>query len=162
MAFQSVVKPTQALGIPGQISKGFHSYCNTIQAIVADDNVKAGAFVQTKADGTNEDEVVSVGANPTGKVLGVVVRDRLVNNEGTTETYPKGSTITVVTEGSVFIQGSQDAKRGYYVHIAKASGAVQFMGSINPNELYVGWKVEKSQPLADGNYLIEITTAGVN
>ena len=73
MSFQKKVNSTQALGSAGRISKAIHSYLNTFQAIAGDDKVKVGCFVQK---GAKEGEVKGAsGANITGDILGVVVKD---------------------------------------------------------------------------------------
>ena len=59
MSFQKQVNANQALGNVGQISKAHHSFLNVIPAIAADEFVKVGSFVQSKATGaTNENEVI--------------------------------------------------------------------------------------------------------
>ena len=76
MSFQKQVNLNQALGNVGQISKAYHSFCNVIPAIAADEFVKVGSFVQSTAAATNENEVVGAsGKQITGSILGVVVRD---------------------------------------------------------------------------------------
>ena len=78
MSFQKQVNLNQALGNVGQISKAYHSFCNVIPAIAADENVRVGSFVQSKTSPTNENEVIGAsGKAISGSILGVVVRDSL-------------------------------------------------------------------------------------
>ena len=58
MSFQNEIRYQQALGVAGQISKAFHNYANTISGMASDDNVCVGCFVQSKANGTYENEVI--------------------------------------------------------------------------------------------------------
>ena len=163
MAFQKQVKQTQALGSAGQISKAFHNYCNTFSAVVTDEHVCVGCFVQA---GAKDGEVKGAsGQAITTKILGVVVKDKYISSCGTeaVHIYRQGDNVTVLNAGNIFIEVKADAQVGKYVHLSKDAGALSFDDEIDTTgatKVYTGFRVSKgnSAPYtADG--LIEITTA---
>ena len=163
MAFQKTVSKTQALGSAGQISKAFHNYCNTFSAVATDENVSVGCFVQA---GTNDGEVKGAsGVAVTGKILGVVVKDKYISSCGTeaVNTYKVGDNVTVLNAGNIFIEAKAAAKVGQYVHLVKATGALSFddaIDSTGTTKAYTGFRVSvgNAAPYAT-NGIIEITTA---
>ena len=163
MAFQKTVSKTQALGSAGQISKAFHNYCNTFSAVATDENVSVGCFVQA---GTNDGEVKGAsGQAVTGKILGVVVKDKYISSCGTeaVNTYKVGDNVTVLNAGNIFIEAKAAAKVGQYVHLVTATGALSFddtIDSTGATKTYTGFRVSKGNaaPYAT-NGIIEITTA---
>lgn len=164
MAFQKTVNKTQALGSAGQISKAFHNYCNTFSAVVAEaDSVCVGCFVQSTA---KDGEVKGAsGKAITGKILGVVVKDRYINSCGTeaVNTYKQGDNVTILNAGNIFIKVEAEAKQGKYVHLSKDAGALSFDDEIDTTgatKVYTGFRVSvgNAAPYAD-NGIIEITTA---
>ena len=162
MSFQKQVNANQALGNVGQISKAHHSFLNVIPAIAADDFVKVGSFVQSTAAATNENEVVGAsGKQITGSILGVVVRDSLKVAGDSTPTLAvkKGENCAILTEGSIFIETSLQAKKGQYVFLKTADGSLGFYNASTQNDYtYTGFRVSKGQDTATAG-LIEITTA---
>ena len=163
MSFQKQVNLKQALGNVGQISKANHSFCNVIPAIAADEFVKVGSFVQSKATGaTNENEVIGAsGKAISGSILGVVVRDSLKVAGDSTPTLEvkKGENCAILTEGSIFIETSLQAKKGQYVFLKTADGSLGFYGTTTQNDYtYTGFRVSKGNDTATAG-LIEITTA---
>ena len=163
MSFQKQVNLNQALGNVGQISKAHHSFCNVISAIAADDFVKVGSFVQSKATGaTNENEVVGAsGKQITGSILGVVVRDSLKVAGDSTPTLEvkKGENCAILTEGSIFIEVSVQAKKGKYVMLKTDDGSLGFYDTnTQGGYTYTGFRVSKGHDTATAG-LIEITTA---
>ena len=163
MSFQKQVNLNQALGNVGQISKAHHSFCNVIPAIAADEFVKVGSFVQSKATGaTNENEVIGAsGKAITGSILGVVVRDSLKVAGDSTPTLEvkKGENCAILTEGSIFIEVNAIAKKGQYVFLKTADGSLGFYNaSTQSNYTYTGFRVSKGNDTATAG-LIEITTA---
>ena len=163
MSFQKQVNLNQALGNVGQISKAYHSFCNVIPAIAADEFVKVGSFVQSKATGaTNENEVVGAsGKQITGSILGVVVRDSLKVAGDSTPTLAvkKGENCAILTEGSIFIEVNAVAKKGQYVFLKTADGSLGFYNTSTQNDYtYTGFRVSKGQDTATAG-IIEITTA---
>ena len=162
MAFQKTVSKTQALGSAGQISKAFHNYCNTFSAVATDENVCVGCFVQA---GTNDGEVKGAsGVAVTGKILGVVVKDKYISSCGTeaVNTYKVGDNVTVLNAGNIFIEVKAAAKVGQYVHLSKDAGALSFDDAIDNGgtKVYTGFRVSvgNQAPYAT-NGIIEITTA---
>ena len=162
MSFQKQVNLNQALGNVGQISKAYHSFCNIIPAIAADEFVKVGSFVQSKTSPTNENEVVGAsGKQITGSILGVVVRDSLKVAGDSTPTLAvkKGENCAILTEGSIFIETSLQAKKGQYVFLKDDDGTLAFDNSATKaSHTYTGFRVSKGNDTATAG-LIEITTA---
>ena len=162
MSFQKQVNLNQALGNVGQISKAHHSFCNVISAIAADEFVKVGSFVQSKAAATNENEVVGAsGKQITGSILGVVVRDSLKVAGDSTPTLAvkKGENCAILTEGSIFIEVNAIAKKGQYVFLKTDDGTLAFDNSATKaSYTYTGFRVSKGNE-TDARGVIEITTA---
>ena len=162
MSFQKQVNANQALGNVGQISKAHHSFLNVIPAIAADEFVKVGSFVQSKAAATNENEVVGAsGKAITGSILGVVVRDSLKVAGDSTPTLEvkKGENCAILTEGSIFIEVNVQAKKGKYVFLKTADGSLGFFDTnTESNYTYTGFRVSKGHDTTSAG-LIEITTA---
>ena len=162
MSFQKQVNLNQALGNVGQISKAHHSFCNVIPAIAADEFVKAGSFVQSKAAATNENEVIGAsGKAISGSILGVVVRDSLKVAGDSTPTLEvkKGENCAILTEGSIFIEVNVEAKKGKYVMLQTTDGALGFYdSSTQSGYTYTGFRVSKGNETA-ARGIIEITTA---
>ena len=162
MSFQKQVNLNQALGNVGQISKAYHSFCNVIPAIAADENVRVGSFVQSKTSPTNENEVIGAsGKAISGSILGVVVRDSLkvAGDSTATLAVKKGENCAVLTEGSIFIETSLQAKKGQYVFLKTADGSLGFYDTTTEsNYTYTGFRVSKGNETA-ARGIIEITTA---
>ena len=162
MSFQKQVNANQALGNVGQISKAHHSFLNVIPAIAADDFVKVGSFVQSKAAATNENEVIGAsGKAISGSILGVVVRDSLKVAGDSTPTLEvkKGENCAILTEGSIFIETSLQAKKGKYVFLKTDDGTLGFFDTnTESNYTYTGFRVSKGHDTTSAG-LIEITTA---
>ena len=162
MSFQKQVNANQALGNVGQISKAHHSFLNVIPAIAADEFVKVGSFVQSKAAATNENEVVGAsGKAISGSILGVVVRDSLKVAGDSTPTLEvkKGENCAVLNEGSIFIETSLQAKKGQYVFLKDADGTLAFDNAATKTSYtYTGFRVSKGNE-TDARGVIEITTA---
>ena len=162
MSFQKQVNLNQALGNVGQISKAHHSFCNVIPAIAADDFVKVGSFVQSSTSATNENEVIGAsGKAISGSILGVVVRDSLkvAGDSTATLAVKKGENCAILTEGSIFIETSLQAKKGQYVFLKDADGTLAFYDTTTQsNYTYTGFRVSKGNETA-ARGVIEITTA---
>ena len=162
MSFQKQVNLNQALGNVGQISKAYHSFCNVIPAIAADEFVKVGSFVQSKTAATNENEVIGAsGKAISGSILGVVVRDSLkvAGDSTATLAVKKGENCAILTEGSIFIEVNVEAKKGKYVMLQTTDGALGFYdSSTQSGYTYTGFRVSKGNETADRG-VIEITTA---
>ena len=162
MSFQKQVNLNQALGNVGQISKAYHSFCNVIPAIAADENVRVGSFVQSKTSPTNENEVIGAsGVAISGSILGVVVRDSLKVAGDSTPTLAvkKGENCAILTEGSIFIEVNAIAKKGQYVFLKDDDGTLAFDNSATKaSHTYTGFRVSKGNDTATAG-LIEITTA---
>ena len=162
MSFQKQVNLNQALGNVGQISKAHHSFCNVIPAIAADEFVKVGSFVQSKTSPTNENEVIGAsGKAISGSILGVVVRDSLkvAGDSTATLAVKKGENCAILTEGSIFIETSLQAKKGQYVFLKDADGTLAFdNAATKASYTYTGFRVSKGNE-TDARGVIEITTA---
>ena len=162
MSFQKQVNANQALGNVGQISKAHHSFLNVIPAIAADEFVKVGSFVQSTAAATNENEVIGAsGKAISGSILGVVVRDSLKVAGDSTPTLAvkKGENCAILTEGSIFIETSLQAKKGQYVFLKTDDGTLAFDNTTTKaSYTYTGFRVSKGQDTATAG-IIEITTA---
>lgn len=165
MSFQTQSYAKQALGNAGEISKGFHNFCNTESIIVADSNVCVGCFVQSKTDATNEREAVGANGNAiTGRILGVVIRDHLtsecVASNGGYLVLPKGSNAHIITNGSVFIKCEAIAKKGQLVCLNKTTGALVFSNNVATTDIFTGFVVSVGNATASEG-IIEITTSGL-
>ena len=162
MSFQKQVYLNQALGNVGQISKAHHSFCNVISAIAADEFVKVGSFVQSSSTATNENEVIGAsGVAISGSILGVVVRDSLkvAGDSTATLAVKKGENCAILTEGSIFIETSLQAKKGQYVFLKTDDGTLAFDNTATKgNHTYTGFRVSKGHDTTSAG-LIEITTA---
>ena len=162
MSFQKQVNLNQALGNVGQISKAHHSFCNVVPAIAADEFVKVGSFVQSKAAATNENEVIGAsGKAITGSILGVVVRDSLKVAGDSTPTLEvkKGENCAILTEGSIFIEVNAQAAKGKYVFLKNTDGSLGFYDTTTQSDYtYTGFRVSKGHDTTSAG-LIEITTA---
>ena len=162
MSFQKQVNLNQALGNVGQISKAHHSFCNVIPAIAADEFVKVGSFVQSKTSPTNENEVIGAsGVAISGSILGVVVRDSLkvAGDSTATLAVKKGENCAILTEGSIFIETSLQAKKGQYVFLKTDNGTLAFDDTATKTSYtYTGFRVSKGNETA-ARGVIEITTA---
>lgn len=162
MSFQKQVNLNQALGNVGQISKAYHSFCNVIPAIAADEFVKVGSFVQSKAAATNENEVIGAsGKAISGSILGVVVRDSLKVTGDSTPTLEvkKGENCAILTEGSIFIEVNAQAAKGKYVFLKNTDGSLGFYDTTTQSDYtYTGFRVSKGHDTTSAG-LIEITTA---
>ena len=162
MSFQKQVNLNQALGNVGQIAKAHHSFCNVIPAIAADEFVKVGSFVQSKTGATTENEVIGTsGKQISGSILGVVVRDSLkvAGDSTATLAVKKGENCAILTEGSIFIETSLQAKKGQYVFLKDADGTLAFYDTTTQsNYTYTGFRVSKGNE-TDARGVIEITTA---
>ena len=162
MSFQKQVNLNHALGNVGRISKAYHSFCNVIPAIAADENVRVGSFVQSKTSPTNENEVIGAsGVAISGSILGVVVRDSLkvAGDSTATLAVKKGENCAVLNEGSIFIETSLQAKKGQYVFLKDADGTLAFDNTATKtSHTYTGFRVSKGNE-TDARGVIEITTA---
>ena len=162
MSFQKQVNLNQALGNVGQISKAYHSFCNVIPAIAADENVRVGSFVQSKTSPTNENEVIGAsGKAISGSILGVVVRDSLkvAGDSTATLAVKKGENCAILTEGSIFIEVNVIAKKGQYVFLKTDDGTLAFdNNATKASHTYTGFRVSKGNDTATAG-IIEITTA---
>ena len=150
------------MGNVGQISKAYHSFCNVITAIAADEFVKVGSFVQSKTSPTHENEVIGAsGKAISGSILGVVVRDSLkvAGDSTATLAVKKGENCAVLNEGSIFIETSLQAKKGQYVFLKDADGTLAFDNTATKaSYTYTGFRVSKGNETA-ARGVIEITTA---
>lgn len=162
MAFQKTINKAQALGSAGQISKAFHNYCNTFSAIAGDDKICVGCFVQsTNKDGEVKD---ASGEQITGKILGVVVKDKYISSCGTeaVHIYRQGDNVTILNAGNIFIEAEVNASQGQYVHLVNDTGALSFDNAIDTGgtKTYTGFRVSvgNADPYTDEG-IIEITTA---
>lgn len=162
MAFQTQSYQKQALGSAGQISKSFHSFCNTVTGVVADTNVCVGCFVQSKTGATDENEVIGAsGAAISGKILGVVVKDHYIAsaNASAVHIYNIGDNVEILNAGSIFIETESTAKKGQYVFLKTADGSLAFDDKmVKADHTYTGFIVSKGQAEASEG-IIEITSA---
>lgn len=162
MAFQTQSYQKQALGSAGQVSKSFHSFCNTVTGVVADTNVYVGCFVQSKTSATDENEVIGAsGQAISGKILGVVIKDHYIAsaNASAAHIYNKGDNVEILNAGSVFIKTESTAKKGQYVFLKTSDGSLVFDNKmVKADHTYTGFIVSKGQAEASEG-IIEITTA---
>lgn len=158
--FQEQVETAQALGVAGHIAQGRGSYFNTISGICADEKVEVGYFVQR---GDKEGEFKGVkGATlvDTTKIAGVAIFDNFQSANGNSAVKAKGATVTVLNEGSVFIEAIANAKAGQFVCIKKANGSLVFSDTTTiADGVFTGFVVVKGNDEAKRG-VIEISTAG--
>lgn len=167
MSFQSEINSNiQALGNAGQISKGYHSYCNIVD-YVAGDNISVGEFAQSVANNDNEAKSTA-GKQVTGSILGVVVKDRLkaVESAEPSSVINAGEPLQIINIGSVFIETKEIASVGDYVIMDKTSGRVYFSPTrpMGASTIDTGWRVFIGNDYAERG-IVGITTSnakGVN
>ena len=166
--FQKEVLSTQALGSAGEISNP-QGGMNLTPSIVADDKVGLGSFVQWKNTATNENEVFGASGEPftaaTEKLIGVAVKDKLVNATNDPHfIFKVGDNVNVITSGRVLIETETACKKGQYVFLQDANGALAFDDTpTKAGHTYTGWRVLTGTGAAVnagvGHDVIEITTA---
>lgn len=158
--FQKQVETAQALGVAGHIAQGRGSYFNTISGICADDKVEVGYFVQR---GDKEGEfkgVRGVRGVAANKVAGVAIFDNFQSANGDSAIKAKGANVTVLNEGSVFIEAQEVAKAGQFVGVKSADGSLIFSDtSTIESGVFTGFVVVKGNGEAKRG-VIEISTAG--
>lgn len=157
--FQKQVETAQALGVAGHIAQGRGSYFNTISGICADDKVEIGYFVQR---GDNEGEFKGVkGSTVTNtKVAGVAIFDNFQSANGDSAVKARGANVTVLNEGSVFIEAQVVAKAGQFVGVKNTDGSLIFSDtSTIASGVFTGFVVVKGNGEAKRG-VIEISTAG--
>ena len=134
---QSKVLSTMPIGSAGKIYK---SELNTVERLPISD-VTVGAFVQK---GTLENEVTEAsGKAITAGIIGVVVKNELINSLTDTAVYPKGKPVTVLTEGNIFIATSAIATQGQYVFLKTADGTLAFGNTATlADHTYTGFRVD--------------------
>lgn len=155
--FQKQVETAQALGVAGHIAQGRGSYFNTISGICADDKVEVGYFVQR---GDNEGEFKGVRGSAVTKVAGVAIFDNFQSANGDSAVKAKGATVTILNEGSVFIEVNVVAKAGQFVGVKSADGSLIFSDtSAITGGVFTGFVVVKGNGEAKRG-VIEISTAG--
>lgn len=153
---QSTVLQTMPLGCAGEIYKAEHSFLNTVVRVPTDD-VTIGTFVQK---GTLENEVIQAsGAAITADIIGVVVKNELVNSNTDTDVYSKGKPVTVLQEGNIFIETSLQAVQGQYVFLKTADGTLAFGNSATlADHTYTGFRVDIGNATASAG-VVGITSA---
>lgn len=155
--FQKQVETAQALGVAGHIAQGRGSYFNTISGICADDKVEVGYFVQR---GTNEGEFKGVKGQAVTKVAGVAIFDNFQSANGSSATKEKGANVTVLNEGSVFIEAQAVATAGQFVFVKSDDGSLAFDDTnTKADHTATGFIVVKGNGEAKRG-VIEISTAG--
>ena len=156
--FQKQVETAQALGVAGHIAQGRSSYFNTISGICADDKVEIGYFVQR---GNKEGEFKGVkGSAAVTKVAGVAIFDNFQSANGDSAVKAKGANVTILNEGSVFIETSATATAGQFVFVKSADGSLVFDNTNTKAEhTFTGFIVVKGNSEAKRG-VIEISTAG--
>lgn len=155
--FQKEVNTAQALGVAGHIAQGRGSYFNTISGICTDDKVEVGYFVQR---GDNEGEFKGVRGSAVTKVAGVAIFDNFQSANGDSATKAKGATVTVLNEGSVFIEAQVVAEAGQFVGVKSTDGSLIFSDTTTiTGGVFTGFVVVKGNGEAKRG-VIEISTAG--
>lgn len=155
--FQKQVETAQALGVAGHIAQGRSSYFNTISGICADDKVEIGYFVQR---GDKEGEFKGVKGAAVTKVAGVAIFDNFQSANGDSAVKAKGANVTILNEGSVFIEAQAVAKAGQFVGVKSSDGTLIFSDTTTiASGVYTGFVVVKGN--SEGKRgVIEISTAG--
>lgn len=153
---QSTVLQTMPVGVAGEIYKAEHSFLNTVVRVPTDD-VTVGTFVQK---GTLENEVIQAsGEAITGAIIGVVVKNELINSISDTNVYPKGKPVTVLQEGNIFIETSAIATQGDYVFLKTADGELAFASTPTlADHTYTGFRVDIGNATATSG-IIGITSS---
>ena len=155
--FQKQVETAQALGVAGHIAQGRGSYFNTISGICADDKVEVGYFVQR---GDKEGEFKGVKGQAVTKVAGVAIFDNFQSANGSSAVKEKGANVTVLNEGSVFIEAQAVATAGQFVGVKSADGTLIFSDTTTITDgVFTGFIVVKGNGEAKRG-VIEISTAG--
>lgn len=157
--FQKQVETTQAFGVAGHIAQGRGSYFNTISGICADDKVEVGYFV-IKGDKEGEFKgVKGATLTTTSKIVGVAIFDNFQSANGNSAVKAKGANVTVLNEGSVFIEAQVVAKAGQFVGV-KTDGSLVFDDTTTiTGGVFTGFVVVKGNSEKKRG-VIEISTAG--
>lgn len=164
MALQKKVRQFQAVASAGQISRNLHSYNSVQGAITADANVCVGCFVK-RTSTTAEGEVagasgVAVTA-ATDKIVGVCLKNNLINgvNQTPVDTFTKGSEMSYIERGYVWIEAESTANFGQYVFLNEGTGALEFDDNITKaGSVFTGWRVSQGATVTGDPQLIEITS----
>ena len=155
--FQKQVETAQALGVAGHIAQGRGSYFNTISGICADDKVEVGYFVQR---GDKEGEFKGVKGASVVKVAGVAIFDNFQSANGSSAVKAKGENVTILNEGSVFIETTATATAGQFVFVKATDGSLAFDNTnTKTDHTFTGFVVVKGNGEAKRG-VIEISTAG--
>lgn len=155
--FQKQVETAQALGVAGHIAQGRGSYFNTISGICADDKVEVGYFVQR---GDKEGEFKGVKGATIKSIAGVAIFDNFQSANGNSAVKAKGENVTVLNEGSVFIEATAVAKAGQFVGVKSTDGSLIFSDTTTiTSGVFTGFVVVKGNGDANRG-VIEISTAG--
>lgn len=159
---QNQVFAMQSIGKPGVISRAHLNFKNVIGAVVIDDNVVAGSFVQL-GDEHNDNTTTQVkgatGQPVNNPILGVALFEytSLCDDVNGAIQFKRGDTINVLTTGNVFVLFEQTCSVGQYLMIKEDDGTL--MASSTGNDggyVNTGWKILKTATTA-GNNIIEIT-----
>ena len=127
------------IGVAGDVAKGLHSYFLELHGVAKDDSVVAGGFVQSSD--TDELVIGASGVSITGKILGIAGR-RFVSGLDNSAIYPKNETIPYIVRGAVFIETETPAKKGQYVFLKTADGALAFGDTQElADHTFTGWQV---------------------
>lgn len=155
--FQKQVETAQALGVAGHIAQGRGSYFNTISGICADDKVEVGYFVQR---GNKEGEFKGVRGASVIKVAGVAIFDNFQSANGSSAVKAKGENVTILNEGSVFIETTATATAGQFVFVKDTDGSLAFDNTnTKTDHTFTGFVVVKGNS-EEKRGVIEISTAG--
>lgn len=145
---QTEIYTKQGLGSVGQISKAEHSFLSTTTGVATED-IAIGSAVGI---GAKQGEFIKSGLT-SDNFLGFCVKDRLINSVDETDIYPKGTNITAVTQGSIYIKAPTQAIQGEVVNVTP-QGVISF-GAAASGAFATGWRVSVG---GEANEVIEITT----
>lgn len=161
---QREVRALQGIGKAGVISRSHLNFKNVIGAVVTDNNVVSGSFVQLSSDHNDNNTTQVKGATGqaiTGNILGVALFDykpACTNINGAIN-YEIGDNINVITSGNVFIIFENTCKVGQHLMIKTDDGSLMASDTgTDANYIDTGWKIFKTAATA-GNNIIEITKA---
>lgn len=160
---QQQVRSQLAFGMPGSISRAYHSYYLTGNGFVGDNNVCVGCFVKAK-----DTPGVVYGASGmqftpgTDTLLGICVRDRLINscNGAAVTTYNVGDPCLYLVKGVILIEVETTATVGQYVFLKNADGSIVFNATnVLADHTYTGFVVSVGGTTANNNpIIIEVTS----
>ncbi len=142
MGFQSEIRDSLGVAVPGVIVEAAENYKLVDHFVTEDDTCTVGGFVR---QGVSEKGVV--GAGGTGKVIGIIVKDKYYTGSNEGMSLPAGATVTVMLFGVIAVKNTYSASATYgdNVFLKENSDTLIFSSAetITAGATATGWKVKQ-------------------